>query len=40
MYILKKRKDGGKTSPVDAYFLCEFKSLFGIALLKIGANNG
>ena len=34
MHILRKRKDGGKTSPVDAYFLCEFKNLFSVALLK------
>jgi hypothetical protein len=27
-------KDGGPDSPVDAYFLCEFKNLFSIALLK------
>lgn len=32
--IFKKAKDGGPQSPVDAYFLCEFKGLFSIALLK------
>lgn len=32
--ILKKAKDGGPQSPVDGYFLCEFKSLFSIVLLK------
>lgn len=32
--ILKKVKDGGPNSPVDGYFLCEFKSLFSIVLLK------
>jgi len=34
MRILQKTKDGGPDSTVDAYFLCEFKSLFSIALLK------
>lgn len=34
MLLLAKRKDGGPDSPVDAYFLCEFKGLFSIALLK------
>lgn len=34
MRILQKVKDGGPESPVDAYILCEFKSLFTIALLK------
>jgi len=34
MRILNKAKDGGKDSPVDAYFLIEIKSLFSIALLK------
>lgn len=37
MYIsnfMKKRKDGGPRSPVDAYFLIEIKGLFTIALLK------
>ena len=29
-----KRKDGGKDSPVDAYFLVEFKNFFSIAVLK------
>lgn len=32
--LLKKTKDGGKNSPVDAYFLIESKPLFSIALLK------
>ena len=34
MNILSRRKDGGIKSPVDAYFLFEFKSLGSIALLK------
>lgn len=34
MRILEKCKDGGKDSPVDAYFLIEIKSLFSIAILK------
>lgn len=34
MTILAKRKDGGPSSPVDGYFLFEFKNLFSIALLK------
>lgn len=34
MKILKKCKDGGPDSPVDAYFLVEIKGLFSIALLK------
>lgn len=34
MHILKKVKDGGKESPVDAYFLFELKGLCSIALLK------
>jgi hypothetical protein len=34
MKLLKKAKDGGPESPVDAYFLLEIKSLFSIALLK------
>lgn len=34
MRLFQKTKDGGPTSPVDAYFLCEFKGLFSIALLK------
>jgi hypothetical protein len=34
MRILEKTKDGGPDSTVDAYFLCEFKGLFSIALLK------
>lgn len=32
--IFKKQKDGGKDSPVDGYFLIEWKGLFSIALLK------
>lgn len=34
MTILAKRKDGGPQSPVEGYFLCEFKNWFSIALLK------
>jgi hypothetical protein len=34
MKFFKKCKDGGPQSPVDAYFLCEIKGLFSIALLK------
>lgn len=34
MKFLTKCKDGGPKSPVDAYFLCEIKGLFSIALLK------
>lgn len=34
MNLLCKRKDGGKNSPVDAYFLIEWKGLFSAALLK------
>ena len=34
MNIFNKRKDGGESSPVDAYFLIEVKGLFTIALLK------
>ena len=34
MRIFSKSKDGGPTSPVDAYFLIENKKLFSIALLK------
>jgi len=34
MRILSKVKDGGQESPVDAYFLVEWKSVFSIALLK------
>ena len=34
MRILQKAKDGGPDSPVDAYFLIEWKGLFSIALLK------
>lgn len=34
MKILSKAKDGGPLSPVDAYFLCEFKGLFSVALLR------
>jgi len=32
--FLKKRKDGGPNSPVDAYFLVELKGFFSIAILK------
>lgn len=38
MRLLQKTKDGGRESTVDAYFLCEFKGLFSIALLRF--NNG
>lgn len=34
MNILAKRKDGGPKSPVDGYFLFEFKNWFSVALLK------
>lgn len=34
MRLFQKTKDGGRESTVDAYFLCEFKGLFSIALLK------
>ena len=34
MRLFQKTKDGGDKSTVDAYFLCEFKNLFTIALLK------
>lgn len=34
MSVLQKAKDGGRYSPVDAYFLIEVKCLFSIALLK------
>lgn len=34
MLLFKKRKDGGKSSPVDAYFVCEIKGLVSIAFLK------
>jgi hypothetical protein len=34
MAIFKKAPDGGPQSPVKAYFLCEFKGLFSIALLN------
>lgn len=32
--FLTKVKDGGPKSPVDAYFLIEWKSVFSIAILK------
>lgn len=32
--IFKIRKDGGQESTVTGYWLCEFKSLFSIVLLK------
>lgn len=34
MRIFQKAKDGGPESPVDAYFLFEFKSFGSVALLK------
>lgn len=34
MKILKRSKDGGPESPVDAFFVVEIKSLFSIALLR------
>lgn len=34
MKIFNKAKDGGPESPVEAYFLVEFKNFFSIALLK------
>jgi len=34
MKLFSKCKDGGKESPVDAYFLIECKGLFSVALLK------
>ena len=34
MRILQKTKDGGDKSNVDVYFLCEFKTLFSVCLLK------
>lgn len=34
MNILRKLKDGGPNSPVDCYFLCEFKSLFSVGVLR------
>lgn len=34
MRLFQKVKDGGSESPVDAYFLIEWKGLFSIALLK------
>ena len=36
MRLLQKTKDGGPASPVTAYFLCEFKGLFSVALLRFG----
>jgi hypothetical protein len=32
--LVEKVKDGGPKSSVDAYFLCEFKNLFSVALLR------
>lgn len=32
--LLTKCKDGGPESPVDAYFLIEWKGVFSVALLK------
>lgn len=34
MKLFTKTKDGGPESPVDAYFLIEYKNLFSIAILK------
>lgn len=34
MKLFKKMKDGGAESTVTGYWLCEFKSLFSIVLLK------
>ena len=34
MRLFSKVKDGGPTSPVDAYFLVEIKGLFSVAVLK------
>lgn len=34
MRLFQKTKDGGPESPVDAYFLFEFKSFLSIAILK------
>ena len=34
MRLFQKTKDGGAESTVDAFFLCEFKGLFSIALLR------
>jgi hypothetical protein len=34
MKLFKKMKDGGPNSPVNGYFLIEWKGLFSIALLK------
>lgn len=34
MKLFNKCKDGGPKSPVDAYFLIEWKDVFSIALLK------
>jgi len=34
MFLFKKRKDGGKDSPVNAYFLVESKRFGSIAFLK------
>lgn len=31
---MRRRKDGGPDSPVDAYFLIEVKGLFSLAILK------
>lgn len=39
MNILRKRKDGGSFSPVDAYFLFEIKNLGSVALLKFNKGN-
>lgn len=34
MRVFSWAKDGGPQSPVDAFFVCEFKSLLSIALLR------
>ena len=34
MKFFKRVKDGGPNSPVEAFFLCEIKGLFSIAILK------
>lgn len=34
MKILKKAKDGGPESTVTGYWLCEFKKMFSVVLLK------
>jgi hypothetical protein len=34
MRLFQKTKDGGPNSPVDAYFLIEWKNVFSVAILK------